>query len=114
MSRIGSGAGSLFGAGLYFAESCLKADEYTKSDENDFFPLILCRVTLGVLKYCDTVRIEDVLRQRPELEAAVKPGGGHHAVLGDREKARGTFREFVVFDNHQVYPEYIIWYEREH
>lgn len=25
----------------------------------------------------------------------------------------GTYREFVVFDSSQVYPEYVILYERE-
>ena len=38
--------------------------------------------------------------------------GGFHSVLGDREKARGTYREFVVYDQDQAYPEYLIIYRR--
>ena len=38
--------------------------------------------------------------------------GEYHSVLGDREKCRGTFREFMVYDNAQIYPEWIIWYRR--
>lgn len=30
----------------------------------------------------------------------------------DRRKATGTFREFCLFDNNQIYTEYVIFYER--
>jgi hypothetical protein len=36
----------------------------------------------------------------------------YHSLLGDREKCRKTFREFVVYDDDQVYPEFAVWYER--
>eukprot|EP00415_Alexandrium_ostenfeldii_P004928 UN4928 len=35
-------------------------------------------------------------------------------VLGDREAVVGTYREFVVFDERLVYPEFVILYEREY
>merc|ERR1712094_158231 len=38
--------------------------------------------------------------------------GKFHSVLGDRRKCRGTFREFVVFDEDQVYANYILAYTR--
>merc|ERR1740130_1046753 len=38
---------------------------------------------------------------------------GSHSVLGGREKARGTFREFITYDDSACYAEYIISYERE-
>ena len=38
--------------------------------------------------------------------------GEYHSVLGDREKAAGTFREFVVMDQDQVYPEILVRYTR--
>jgi len=38
--------------------------------------------------------------------------GAYHSVLGDREHARGTFREFIVYDDNQVYPEFLLWYRR--
>ena len=36
----------------------------------------------------------------------------HHSLLGDREAAVGTYREFIVYDGAQVYPEFAIIYER--
>jgi len=111
MDQAGSSRGALFGRGLYFAESCLKADEYVRPDDKGRFPLILCRVTLGNINYCDA---EDPWELRETLRVSCRAGvGGHHSVLGDREKVRQTFREFVVFDGHQAYPEYIVWYSRK-
>ncbi len=34
------------------------------------------------------------------------------SVLGDREKCRQTYREFIVYDNEMTYVDYIIWYRR--
>mmetsp|Transcript_37161 Transcript_37161/g.81101 ORF Transcript_37161/g.81101 Transcript_37161/m.81101 type:complete len:647 (-) Transcript_37161:61-2001(-) len=111
MEQAGSSRGALFGRGLYFAESCLKADEYVRPDERGFYPMILCRVTLGHVNYCDA---EDPWELRETLRASCRAGaGGHHSVLGDREKVRQTFREFVIFDGHQAYPEYIVWFIRK-
>ena len=41
---------------------------------------------------------------KPDAEALVRgiQQGLHDSILGDREKARGTYREFIVFDNNQV------------
>jgi hypothetical protein len=33
-----------------------------------------------------------------------------HTLLADREKANQTYREFVLFDSHQCYPEFLVWY----
>jgi len=109
LKRAGTAHGMLFGPGIYLSESCMKADEYTKPDARGYLPLILCRVLLGHINYCDAV---DPRRHLRAIETSCRPGGGHHSVLGDREKARQTFREFIVYDSHQVYPEYIVWYVR--
>merc|ERR1712107_697079 len=110
MSRIGSGKGTIFGAGIYFAESAMKADEYTKPDARGYLPLILNRVMLGNINYCDTDNPWDI---KHDLEDSCKPGkGDNHSVLGDREVVRKTFREFIIYDNEQCYPEYIVWYKR--
>jgi len=34
-------------------------------------------------------------------------------VLGDRKASVGTYREFVVYGDDQVYPEYLVLYSRE-
>ena len=39
--------------------------------------------------------------------------GKYDSVLADREASVGTYREFVVFDEECVYPEYLILYDRE-
>eukprot|EP00930_Biecheleria_cincta_P035086 TRINITY_DN24163_c0_g1_i1.p1 TRINITY_DN24163_c0_g1~~TRINITY_DN24163_c0_g1_i1.p1 ORF type:complete len:1944 (-),score=324.17 TRINITY_DN24163_c0_g1_i1:98-5167(-) len=109
LKRAGTAYGSLFGPGIYMAESCMKADEYTKKDERGFYPLLLCRATLGRINYCDHPA---PVAMSAELEASCRPGGEYHSVLGDREKVSRTFREFILFDNHQVYAEYIVWYQR--
>eukprot|EP00929_Paragymnodinium_shiwhaense_P065096 TRINITY_DN32675_c0_g1_i6.p1 TRINITY_DN32675_c0_g1~~TRINITY_DN32675_c0_g1_i6.p1 ORF type:complete len:2595 (+),score=526.95 TRINITY_DN32675_c0_g1_i6:959-8743(+) len=110
IKKAGSAFGALFGGGIYFAESSMKSDEYVKADSRGWYPMLLCRVVCGNMYYCDAV---DPTKHRAELEGACKPGGpGFHSVLGDREKVRRTFREFIVYDSHQVYPEFIVWYAR--
>lgn len=100
----------LFGAGIYFAESSSKSDEYVKPNKEGHFPVIMCRVALGRINYCDS---KDPTKDpgRDKLESSCLRGD-FHSVLGDRKKARGTYREFVVYDHYQVYPHFIVWYSR--
>merc|ERR1712190_27319 len=88
----------LFGAGVYFAESISKSDEYVTGkmvDTQEEFPLLLCRVCLGYTYYCDEVSPNKPALVRRCLEQ------DWHSVVGDRKKTRGTFREFIVYDNQQ-------------
>ena len=55
IKTAGSSTGTLYGNGLYFAESITKADEYAKADESGLFRVILCRVTGGNVLYNDEV-----------------------------------------------------------
>merc|ERR1719195_2088966 len=97
----------LFGAGIYFGESSSKSDEYVQGAGNpEEFPVLLCRVTLGNISYCDELHPD-----RRELERKCLRDRWD-SVLGDRKKTRGTFREFIVYDNLQIFPAYIIYYER--
>ena len=41
----------LYGAGLYFADSIVKADEYSEADENGVYSMLLCRVLGGNVLY---------------------------------------------------------------
>lgn len=107
----GTGTGSLYGPGLYFSEASSKSDEYAHAEKDTIFAgqyaLLVCRVCCGNINYCDEVN--------PPVESLVNTivkDGTHHSVLGDREKCRGTFREFVVFDCAQTYPEYVVIYNR--
>lgn len=108
VSLAGANTGTLYGRGLYFAESITKADEYAKPDEKGNFAVLLCRVIGGIVNYCDEAE--------PDPEKLVQSciSGSFNSVLGDREKVRGTFREFVLFDSEDVYAEYLIEYQREY
>merc|ERR1719221_1243256 len=77
----------LFGAGLYFAESSSKSDEYVKPDGRGRFPIVICRVTLGRINYCpDKDPITDPGREKLEFSCT---SGDYHSVLGDRKKSEG-------------------------
>lgn len=102
----GSNTGTLYGKGLYFAESITKADEYAKPDGGDVYAVLLCRVIGGNVRYTDEIT--------PDPEELVYSclDGPYDCVLGDREKCRNTYKEFVLFDSEDVYPEYVIEYKR--
>jgi predicted RNA-binding Zn-ribbon protein involved in translation (DUF1610 family) len=113
VNLAGSNAGTLYGNGIYFGESSSKSDEYAKQEEEGIYSglcaMLLCRVTCGRMWYTDKVNPnhDDIERycMNPETKS-------HNCVVGDREQARGTYREFVVFDNDLAYPEYIVIYKR--
>jgi len=101
----------LFGAGVYFAESVSKSDEYVRGGMiggREVFPLLLCRVCLGYVYYCDERRPD---RRQLERNCIEKEW---HSVLGDRVKTSGTFREFIIYDSLQAFPAYIIYYARKY
>lgn len=104
----GSNAGSLYGRGVYFAENVSKSDEYSVPDGQDICTMLLCRVVLGNALYTDEVEPNP----RKCEDSCIK--GDRHSVIGDRLKARGTFREFVIFDEDQVYPNFLVTYSRVH
>lgn len=109
IDRTGAEDGRLYGHGVYFTESCSRADVLTRGDatEDGLRCLVLCRCVLGNMHYD-----EEVL---PDLVNVVGRcvGGSYHSVLGDRRKrCPDTFREYVVYDADQVYPEILIWYRR--
>ena len=107
LDLTGSHAGTMFGKGAYFAECSSKADEYSGAGEGIYegvYAMLLCRVACG--------QMFRMLRPDHQLVDQVI-GTTASAVLGDREASVGTYREFVVFDASQIYPEYVILYERE-
>jgi hypothetical protein len=108
----GSRAGTLYGNGVYFAERSSKGDEYAGDDEEGvyqgLYAMLLCRVTCGNMLYCDDVRPNTTWL----TEQCTSDGASYHSVLGDREKARGTYREFIIYDKDQAYPEFVIIYRR--
>jgi hypothetical protein len=103
----GSGAGTMYGCGAYCAESSTKADEYAKDEPNGYYKgvyaLLLCRAVMGKMYYTT---------QRDTSAGDKVASGNYDSTLGDRTKHTGTFREFVLYNADQLYPEYIVLYSR--
>lgn len=106
----GSKVGSMFGAGVYMAESCTKSDEYSCDTPGEYYdgvyPLLLSRCVLGKFYYTEK-------RGDQEGEKQFK-AGEVESIVGDMAKTRNTFREIVLFDKDQIYPEYIVLFSRLH
>lgn len=99
--------GTMYGPGAYFAESSTKADEYAMDEPGGYYEgvyaLLLCRAYLGRFYYT-TERNE---KAHENIES-----GEFDSTLGDRLKSADTFREFVIYDADQLYPEYVVLYSR--
>ena len=82
----------MYGAGAYLGDSSTKADEYGQDEPDGYykgiFAMLLCRTTMGRIYY--------TTKRDEKAEDKVK-SDEHDSTLGDREKAVGTFREFVLF-----------------
>jgi len=108
--HAGSNTGTLYGAGTYLSDSCTKADEYaresTDGEDEGLCCALLCRVMGGRVRYTDV--------NVPNGEVLVKEvlEGPYDCVFGDRQKCRGTFKEIVVYESNQAYPEYLVYYRR--
>lgn len=104
----------LYGNGVYFAERITKADEYAvpcdtaHPDEfHEVCSVLLCRVIGGRSNVCTKNEI-DSSSLRQQVFA-----GPHHSVLGDRvQELKKPYREFVVYDRDQIFPEYLLNYIR--
>uniref|UniRef100_A0A0B7BK96 Poly [ADP-ribose] polymerase n=2 Tax=Arion vulgaris TaxID=1028688 RepID=A0A0B7BK96_9EUPU len=100
---------AMYGQGVYFAEQFTKADQYTdqKCDRDPTgteLTVLLCKVLLGDFLECT---------KKYAKKWKTLPFNGDYrydSVLGSGRKM--LFREFVVYDGEQCYPEYIITYKR--
>jgi len=108
----GTNVGTMYGAGLYFAECSSKSDEYAVDDQDGIYKglycLLLCRAVLGEVLHMAVggEATHGVIKEAIEGEA-------YDSVLGDREASVGTYREFIVYQEDQAYPEYLLLYKRE-
>lgn len=55
VDKAGSNAGTLYGRGIYLAESCSKSDEYSTENADGHRCILLCRAVLGNILYNDDV-----------------------------------------------------------
>jgi len=107
MDLAGRNAGSMFGPGIYLAESSVKADEYSQDDTDGsytgLFAVLFCRAVVG-----RALQVTDPADYGPLVKS-----GDFESVVGDRERAVGTFREFVFFHEEAIYPEFAVFYRRQ-
>jgi hypothetical protein len=103
--------GGLYGAGLYFAENSCKSNQYCQhhgdrghQDSSKTYALVLCRVVLGDI-YHTSVTCAGLTR--PPIKPGHSRGGG---TFDSIVACGGTqiHREFIVFENAQVYPEFTV------
>jgi hypothetical protein len=111
LSMSGSATGSMLGRGIYLAECSSKSDEYTK-EEASTRVILVCRTCLGRMFYTDERTPDAGAIEQLCGVGKAKGMGDYDSVCGDREKINRTYREFCVFDDDLVYPEYIVHYKR--
>jgi len=105
LDLAGCHRGTMYGKGVYLAECSSKADEYAEADESGLCRILLCRAALGRILVNREKSPSKDLPQQCRL-------GGYDSLCGDRWAAVGTFREFVLYENSQVYPAFILQYRR--
>jgi len=108
LRHAGATTGAMYGNGIYTAECSSKSDEYGLDDGGNTYPgllaLLVCRCFVGKPYVVNEAgnHVQDAM------------DGGYHSVCGDRESVVSTYREFVFFNESQIYPEYAIIYRREY
>ncbi|EFC41845.1 predicted protein [Naegleria gruberi] len=100
----------LFGAGIYFAEYCSKSDQYCTPDHSNEFTLLLCRVVMGRQIHF-TKQVMNNQRRPPEISGS--NNRVYDSVIGQSNTSTNSYREFIVYDKCQCYPEFIIKYKRQ-
>lgn len=108
LDHAGTSRGTMFGYGCYMAECSSKSDEYGQDDGGNTYPglraLLVCRCFVGQPLVVDAAGDHTTAAQE----------AGSHCVCGDRETKVKTYREFVFFNEAQIYPEYTVIYRRQY
>lgn len=110
----GTSAGCAFGKGAYLAEASTKSDEYAKHGDGLFkqmYAMLLCRTTLGRVARVEKFYYDG--HETKDLVDKIISDKTHDSLLGDREAAVGTYREFIIFNRAQIYPEFALLYSRD-
>jgi len=107
LAHAGSATGTMYGEGVYMAETSSKSDEYGRDDGGNTYPglnaILVARCFIGN---------PFIVNQAGDHVTTAKETG-FHCVCGDRESTVGTYREFVFFNEGQIYPEFTIIYRRQ-
>mmetsp|Transcript_31851 Transcript_31851/g.101631 ORF Transcript_31851/g.101631 Transcript_31851/m.101631 type:complete len:1006 (-) Transcript_31851:99-3116(-) len=103
--------GGLFGAGIYLAENSSKSDEYCVPDARGICSMFLVRAVLGMPYEAEHPMPNTRL---PPASADSRP---HDSVIGVTRSTHPSaflhkYREFIVYDRRQTYPEFLIEFRR--
>jgi len=108
LDHAGKTTGTMLGYGVYLAECSSKSDEYALDDCGGTYPglmaLLVCRCLVG-----KSLVVHDAGDHVSHAKS-----NGYDSVVGDRESKVGTYKEFVMFDERQVLPEYAVIYRRQY
>merc|ERR1712039_752210 len=109
---MGNGAahGELYGPGIYFAESVSKADTYAKPRADGLCGMIINRVLLGNI-FVTTERNPSISQLMRKIHSR-----DYETICGDRTSIQGHFggwKEFIVYEECQSMPLYLVWYKRD-
>ncbi|KAL3880352.1 hypothetical protein ACJMK2_032596 [Sinanodonta woodiana] len=105
---------AMFGQGVYFAESSTKADQYTdprQQRDTKEKQMFLCRVSMGEIGVYNKAT---KLIKAPCMESGCKSDKCGHENRYDSVVGDGIwiFREFLIYERYQSYPEYVVTYQR--
>eukprot|EP00929_Paragymnodinium_shiwhaense_P007438 TRINITY_DN11135_c0_g1_i1.p1 TRINITY_DN11135_c0_g1~~TRINITY_DN11135_c0_g1_i1.p1 ORF type:complete len:710 (-),score=144.09 TRINITY_DN11135_c0_g1_i1:188-2251(-) len=104
--RAGTGGGSMYGQGLYFAREPCKSDQYTAQSNRRF--MIVARVLLGDWSY-QTGGSSD--RLAPLRQPSDGTGGRYDSCIVNPNRLTNQHHwEYIVFRNGQAYPELLVEY----
>lgn len=96
----------LFGRGAYFADYSAKSDQYTLRDCGSTKYMLVCRIILGSPK-------KYLFQHNSHSSAPTFEVKKYDSILGIRPKGVkiiDSFREFIVFEDSKIYPDFVIEY----
>jgi serine/threonine protein kinase len=109
----------LYGAGSYFAINSCKSHQYSsKIKDSSNFVMLVCRVAMGS-PHCTSTLHQNARRPPDNAATPGRPFDSIFAqhgisfpiiIAGVQRHHKQHHNEYVVFDRHQVYPEYIVRY----
>ncbi|XP_033104169.1 protein mono-ADP-ribosyltransferase PARP12-like [Anneissia japonica] len=97
----GTRVGAIYGQGAYFASTSKYSDSYAEADRYSIKKMFVARVLVGSY----TTGTRD-MRRPPYKNPSDKTKGMYDSCVDNASNPS----IFVLFDNHQVYPEYVITY----
>ena len=106
--RAGSNAGKMFGSGIYLADLSSKSDIYTTPNENGERCILCVRTCLGEA-YKATAR-DETMTIPPERDDGRGPLNSVVALRRGAEGGAVEHREFIVYKEAQLLPQYAVWY----